>query len=159
MKKILFLFILVLVGSAFAQTKDVKEGYGVEGVVVGKSTKNDIENKLGKSYTWTKNKKYSFQMTYKDKGLAFYFCQSDKKPKVFVIEIKRPFMGQTTRGIRLGTSTRKEVEKLYGSGNSKYRGREYKGIEFYYTPTKKDEIVTGIDIYEKAGIRQCKMNK
>jgi hypothetical protein len=159
MKKILIVYILVFANLAFAQTKDVKEGYGVDGVVVGKSTKKDVESKLGKNFIWTKNKKYSYQMTYKEKGLAFYFCQSDKTPRVFVIEIKRPFMGQTTRGIRLGTSTRKEVEKLYGNGNSKYRGREYKGIEFYYTPTKKAEVVTGIDIYEKSGIKQCKVSK
>ncbi len=126
---------------------------------VGASTQKDIEEKYGKPEAIIKHKKYSTQLVYKEKGLAFYLCQSDKKKQVFVIEIKRPFVGKTSRGIQIGTSTKKEVEKLYGAGNKKYRGKEYKGIGFYYTPAKKGEIVTEIDIFEKGGIRQCKVSK
>lgn len=153
------IFLTATTTAAYAQGLDIKEGIGVGGVKVGVSTQKDVESKLGNDYQLIKHKKYSTQMFYKTKGLSFYLCQSDKKKQVFVIEIKRPFVGKTSRGIQIGTSTKKEVEKLYGTGNKKYRGKEYRGIEFYYTPTKKGEIVTGIDVFEKAGIRQCKVGK
>jgi hypothetical protein len=159
MKKLLLTIIFLVAVSANAQGIDIKEGIGVGGVKVGASNQKDIEGKYGKPEQIIKHKKYSTQLVYKEKGLSFYLCQSDKKKQVFVIEIKRPFVGKTSRGIQIGTSTKKEVEKLYGTGNKKYRGKEYKGIEFYYTPAKKGEIVTGIDIFEKPGIRQCKMSK
>jgi hypothetical protein len=159
MKRLLLPIILLAFYSANAQGLDIKEGVGVGGVKVGISTQKEVEAKYGKDYKLIKYKKYSAQMLYKEKGLSFYFCQSDKKKEIFVIEIKRPFVGKTNRGVQIGTSTRKEVEKLYGSGNKKYRGKSYKGIEFYYTPTKAGEIVTGIDIFEKTGIRQCKVSK
>ncbi len=159
MKKLLPMIIFLVAISANAQGLDIKEGVGVGGVKVGFSKQKDIEEKYGKPEQVIKHKKYSTQLVYKEKGLSFYLCQSDKKKQVFVIEIKRPFVGKTTRGIQIGTSTKKEVEKLYGTGNKKYRGKEYKGIEFYYTAAKKGEIVTGIDIFEKGGIRQCKVGK
>jgi hypothetical protein len=159
MNRLLFVIIFLISSSAFGQGLDIKEGVGVGGVKVGSSNQKDIEEKYGKPEKVIKHKKYSTQLVYKEKGLSFYLCQSDKKKQVFVIEIKRPFVGKTTRGIQIGTSTKKEVEKLYGTGNKKYRGKEYKGIEFYYTPAKKGEIVTGIDIFEKAGIKQCKVGK
>jgi hypothetical protein len=159
MKKLLLTIIFLFAVSANAQGIDIKEGIGVGGVKVGISNQKDIEGKYGKPEQIIKHKKYSTQLVYKEKGLSFYLCQSDKKKQVFVIEIKRPFVGKTSRGIQIGTSTKKEVEKLYGTGNKKYRGKEYKGIEFYYTPAKKGEIVTGIDIFEKPGIRQCKTSK
>jgi hypothetical protein len=159
MNKLLFTILFLTATTSFGQGLDIKEGVGVGGVKVGVSNQKDIEEKYGKPEKIVKHKKYSTQMIYKAKGLSFYLCQSDKKKQVFVIEIKRPFVGKTTRGIQIGTSTKKEVEKLYGTGNKLYRGKEYKGIEFYYTPAKKGEIVTGIDIFEKNGIRQCKVGK
>ncbi len=159
MKKLLLPLILLATYTVNGQGLDIKEGIGVGGVKVSISGQKDVENKLGKDYKLIKHKKYSTQMLYKDEGLSFYFCQSDKKQRIFVIEIKRPFVGKTSRGIQIGTSTKKEVEKLYGTGNKKYRGKEYKGVGFYYTPAKKGEIVTGIDIFEKTGIKQCKVGK
>ncbi len=159
MKKLIIPIILLFVCSVFGQGLDIKEGVGVGNVKVGISSQKDVENKIGKDYQLIKHKKYSTQMLYKDQGLSFYFCQADKKKQIFVIEIKRPFVGKTSRGIQIGTSTKKSVEKLYGSGNKKYRGKQYKGVGFYYTPAKKGEIVTGIDIFEKTGIRQCKSSK
>lgn len=159
MKKFLVLLFFCLISGANAQTLEIKEGVGVRGIIVGKSTVKDVEARLGKPDKVVLHKKYSKQLLYRELGLSFYSCQSDKKQKIFVIEIKRPFKGKTTRGVELGSSIRKDVEKLYGSGNKKYRGKEYRGIEFYYTPTKKGEVVTGIDIFEKSGIRQCKVSK
>jgi hypothetical protein len=161
MKKILiFSIILLAIYSANAQGVDIKDGVGIGSVKVGASTRKDVESKFGKPEELIKHKKYSTQMLYKEKGLSFYFCQSDKKQQIFVIEIRRPFQGKTLRGVQIGTSTREDVKKLYGDGNKKNKAREYRGIQFYYTPTKKDgDIVTEIDIYEKTGIRQCKVSK
>lgn len=159
MRKYVAFLILVFAFCAYSQSKDIKDGVGVGDIVVWKSTKKDVAKSFGDDFVWTKNKKYSFQMTYKELGVAFYICQSDKKQRVFVIEIKRPFKGKTSRGIEIGTSTEKDVLKLYGSGSKKYKGKEYRGIEFYYTPTKKGKIVTAVDVYEKSGIRQCKVEK
>jgi hypothetical protein len=159
MKKFIVLLFFCFISNVTAQTLEIKEGVGVRGLVVGSSSLKDVEARLGKPDKVVLHKKYSKQLLYRELGLSFYSCQSDKKQRIFVIEIKRPFKGKTTRGIELGSSNRKDVEKLYGSGNKKYRGKEYRGVEFYYTPTKKGEIVTGIDIFEKTGIRQCKAGK
>src|SRR4051812_15768773 len=69
----------------------VKEGKGIEGVSVGRSTMEDVIKKFGKGYRWQINKKYSYQMTYVRIGLAFYMCQEDKRKEIFLIEIKSPY--------------------------------------------------------------------
>lgn len=57
----------------------IREGVGIEGIAVGKSTMDDVIKKFGKKYRWFENKKYSYQMNYNSLGLAFYMCQSDKR--------------------------------------------------------------------------------
>lgn len=131
--------------------KIAREGVGIEGIIVGKSTIDDVVKKFGKNYKWITHKKYSFQMAYPN-GLSFYICQSDKKKQVFDIEIKPPYKAKTSRGIILGKSTVEDVYKLYGKSNS---GLEYKGVHFYYTNKGGKKIITTIDIVERAGIRQC----
>lgn len=163
---ILFIAVILLPLFALAQGSDkndanvktIREGVGIEGVVVGRSTKEDIEKKFGKNYKWIENKKYSYQMTYADKGLSFYICQSDTKKQIFVIEIKQPYKGKTKRGITLGQSTLEDVYKLYGKNKTK-DDLEYRGIGFYYNSIKGKKIITAMDIVENAGIRQCKVSK
>jgi|GEM_PF-1873877 len=131
--------------------KIAREGVGLEGIVVGKSTMNDVIEKFGKNYKWIVHKKYSYQMAYPN-GLSFYICQSDKKKQVFDIEIKQPYKAKTHRGIILGKSTVEDVYRIYGKSNS---GLEYKGVHFYYTNQGGKKIITTIDIVESKGIRQC----
>jgi len=131
----------------------IKEGVGIEGIVVGKSTMDDVVKKFGKDYNWITNKKYSYQMTYAKLGLSFYICQSDKRKEIFVIEIKAPYRAKTSRNITLGQSTVEDIEKIYGKLKS---GLEYRGISFYYNRVGKKRIVSTIDVTENSGIRQCR---
>lgn len=128
-------------------------GKGIDGVVIGKSTMDDVIKKFGTEYRWVVNKKYSFQMNYYRLGIAFYMCQADKKKEIFVIEMKAPFKVKTQRGVILGKSTVEEIEKKYGKLKS---GLEYRGISFYYNRINGKRVVTEIDITESTGIRQCK---
>jgi len=148
--------------SAFIQAQTttqyrlIKEGVGIDGIKVGKSTSEDVIKKFGKVYRWEVNKKYSYQMTYDSAGVSFYFCQNDKREEIFLIEIKSPYKGRTDRGIILGKSTKEETEKIYGKPRD---GFEYKGINFYYNRYGKRTLITEIDILENKGIRQCDAKK
>jgi hypothetical protein len=133
----------------------VKEGGGVEGITVGKSTKKDIEKKFGKNYKWVANKKYSYQMTYSN-GLSFYFCQAEKQPQVFDIEIRSPYRARTSRGITLRESTLADVKKIYGTAK---KGLRYRGVEFYYQRLNGKDLITVIDVVENTGLRQCEESK
>ncbi len=162
--KIRFLVVLGVVLCAFipaaAQSskplKVIKEGSGVDGIVVGKSTSADVIKKYGKVYRWEVNKKYSYQMTFAELGLSFYMCQNDKKEEIFLIEIKSPFKGRTTKGVTLARSTKEETEKIYGKP---IEGFQYPGIHFYYNRYGKRNLITEIDIVEKTGLRQCDAKK
>ncbi|MFT3742702.1 MAG: hypothetical protein QM785_00275 [Pyrinomonadaceae bacterium] len=137
-------------------SKVIKEGIGIDGVTVGKSTSKDVIKKFGKVYRWEVNKKYSYQMTYPDAGVSFYFCQNDKREEIFLIELKSPYKGKTSRGITLGKSTKEETEKIYGKPKD---GFEYPGINFYYNRYGNRNVITEIDILEKSGMRQCDAKK
>lgn len=166
MKRILFLLLLslFLFSSVFAQNKAksqenyniIKEGKGMSGITIGRSSMDDVIKKFGKEYKWIVNKKYSYQMNYYRLGLAFYICQSDKKKQVFVMEIKAPYKAKTSKGIILGKSTVEDIKRVYGKSLS---GLEYRGVSFYYNKIDGKNIVSEIDITESRGIRQCKAGK
>lgn len=134
----------------------IKEGVGIDGVTVGKSTSKDVIKKFGKVYRWEVNKKYSYQMTYPEVGASFYFCQNDKREEIFLIELKSPFKGKTSKGVSIGKSTKEETEKLYGKPKD---GFEYPGINFYYNRYGNRNLITEIDVLEKSGMRQCDAKK
>lgn len=134
----------------------IREGVGIEGIIVGKSTMDDVVKKFGKDYNWITNKKYSYQMAYPKLGLSFYICQADKRKEIFVIEIKPPYRARTSRNVVLGQSTVEDIEKIYGKLKS---GLEYRGISFYYQRVGKKRVVSSIDVTENSGIRQCRENK
>jgi hypothetical protein len=136
--------------------KIIREGVGIEGIVVGRSTMDDVVRKFGKDYKLVNHKKYSSQLRYGNLGLSFYYCYADKRKVIFVIETKSPYKGKTSKGIILRESTVEDIEKKYGRSKS---GLEYRGINFYYNKIKGKKIVTGIDIVENSGIRQCPDNK
>lgn len=163
-KLFLLLLTLFLFNSVFAQSKAksqenynlIKEGKGMSGITIGRSTMDDVIKKFGKEYKWIVNKKYSYQMNYYRLGLAFYICQSDKKKQIFVMEMKAPYKAKTSKGIIMGKSTLEDVQKKYGKLKS---GLEYRGVSFYYNKVDGKNIITEIDITENAGIRQCKVGK
>ncbi|HQU85393.1 MAG TPA: hypothetical protein PKY59_19790 [Pyrinomonadaceae bacterium] len=135
------------------KVKVAKEGVGIDGIRVGKSTTADVIKKYGKSYQTKKYGKYSQAVIYPKLGLAFYSCQADKKNEVFDIEMRAPFQVKTAKGIVLGKSTLEDIQKVYGK---KKDGLEYKGVSFFYANYKGKKTVTVIDIVENSGIRQCK---
>ena len=134
----------------------INEGVGIEGIVVGKSTMDDVIKKFGKDYNWITNKKYSYKMTYAKLGLSFYICQADRRKEIFVIEIKPPYRAKTSRNVILGKSTFEEIEKIYGKLKE---GLEYRGINFYYRRVGNKRVVSAIDVTENSGVRQCAKNK
>lgn len=166
MKRIFFLLLLTLFlfNLVFAQNKAkssenyniIKEGKGMNGITIGRSTMDDVIKKFGKEYKWIVNKKYSFQMNYYKLGLAFYICQSDKRKQIFVMEMKSPYKAKTSKGIIMGKSTLEDVQKKYGKLKS---GTEYRGVSFYYNKVDGKNIISEIDITENSGIRQCKVGK
>ena len=141
---------------ALSKISVIKEGVGIEGIAVGKSTMKDVEKKFGRDYNWIVNKKYSYQMSYPQLGLSFYICQSDPRREIFVIEIKAPYQAKTSRGVVLRQSTVEDIERFYGKLKS---GLEYRGVSFYYNRVGGKKIVTTIDVTENAGIRQCRESK
>ena len=158
-RKILLIGLIALMCAALSKSviaqkaTIVKEGVGIENVVVGKSTKADVEKNFGKKYKWVKNKKYSYQMIYPN-GVSFYFCQSEKQPPTFDIEMRSPFAAKTSRGVTLRESTLADVQKIYGKAKT---GLRYHGIEFYYEKIGGKKVVTVIDVVETKGLRQCKV--
>lgn len=138
------------------QYKIAREGVGIEGIAVGKSTMADVEKKFGKNYKWTAHKKYSYSMAYPNLGLTFYMCQTDKRKEIFDIEIKQPYKAKTGKGIILGKSTVEDIYKAYGKSKD---GLEYRGVGFFYANYAGKKTVTVIDIVENSGIRQCKESK
>lgn len=138
------------------QYKTAREGVGIEGIVVGKSTMADVIKKFGKNYVKKTYEKYSFSINYPKLGLAFYYCQTDKRKEIFDIEIRAPYKAKTSKGIILGKSTLDDIYKIYGRSAD---GLEYKGVNFFYVNSRGKKIVTVIDIVENSGIRQCTENK
>ena len=155
-KKILFLLfftISCLLISAQAQTIEVaKEGIGVEGIKVGKSTRSDVIRKFGRDFETKKYGKYSYQMIY-ESGLSFYFCQADRQQEIFVVEMRAPYRAKTLRGIELSKSTVVDIRRIYGKAK---KGLRYRGVEFYYATVRGKKVVTVIDIVERKGLRECK---
>lgn len=144
--------------SATAQTakvKTAKEGSGVDGIIVGKSTFSDVKKKFGRNYKLVKHKKYSYQLIYPG-GISFYACQSDKKQQVFDIEMRAPYQVKTAKGITLSKSTLADVQRIYGKNAD--GGLQYRGVSFFYANVKGKKVITVIDIVENNGIRQCKEN-
>lgn len=164
MKKLLISMLFLLAISINGQNKPqstenynvIKEGKGMSGITIGKSSMDDVIKKFGKEYKWIVNKKYSYQMNYYKLGLAFYICQSDKRKQVFVLEIKSPYKAKTSKGIIMGKSTLEDVQKKYGKLKS---GLEYRGISFYYNKVNGKSVISEIDVTENSGIRQCKVGK
>lgn len=156
-----YCFLIVPEGAAQRQkpkppadkVKIAREGVGIEGIRVGRSTMNDVVKKFGKDYRTKKHGKYSTSISYPKIGLAFYMCQTDRRKEIFDIEIRAPFQAKTAKGIVLGESTLADIQRIYGK--KKDDSLQYRGVSFYYASYKGKKTVTVIDIVETSGIRQC----
>ena len=113
-----------------SQWGPIKDGVGVGKILIGISSASDVEARYGKKYELFDENKYSYRMEFADLGLAFYYCQNDKKKRIFLVEVHR---GVTSNGLIIGKSTLKEVLALYGErtgGDDNIF--EFKGVQFYF---------------------------
>jgi hypothetical protein len=144
--------------------KTAREGVGVDGITVGRSTADEVIKKFGKNYVKKTYGKYSFSLNYSKLGMVFYYCQTDKKKEIFDIELRAPYKAKTSKGIILGKSTVEDVRKIYGKSRGQASGEkeedlEYAGVSFFSQKIGGKKIITVIDIVEAGGIRQCKEAK
>ncbi len=137
------------------------EGFGVNGIQVGKSDQNDVIKKFGNDYELVTYGTYSNKLKYKKLGLSFIYCQSNKDQTIFSIEIREPFEAATLKGVVLGKSTVEDVLKLYGK--PKFAQEEepriwldYDGIDFRnvnletdddINPLEDESLINEINIY------------
>jgi len=128
-------------GLARAQETAV-EGVGIKGITVGKSSQTDVVKKFGKDYEEVTYETYSKQLKYKKLGLSFFYCQSDAKQIIFSIEIRAPFKAVTAKGVVLGKSTVKDVERIYGKPDEQHMPAwmTYYGVDFRNTNPETDEM-------------------
>ena len=108
----------------------VTEGESIDQIVIGSSTAGDVVARYGADYKLVKHKQYSYEMIYKNLGLAFYYCAADPNKEIFVVEIEPPSRAVTAKGVILGESSLADVFRLYG-GESGRDEAEYEGISFF----------------------------
>lgn len=128
---ILFVFMMIGVKS-LAQSLEgyVVEGESFDGILIGKSTADDVIATYGADYKLINHNNYSYEMIYKNLGLAFYYCQADPNKEIFVVGIEPPFRATTKSGIILGESTIADLFQIYGTTSATSSGFEYDGIYF-----------------------------
>ena len=121
----------------FPQSEDIIDGFGVSGIIVGRSTMSDVVARYGEDFELVAHNKYSYEAKYKGLGLSFYYCYTDEEKKIFSIKIKPPCHGRTNRGIIVGESTLQDVFDLYGTVKPytttvrETWAFKYQGIEFH----------------------------
>lgn len=163
MKKLLMLFVLSAVVSAYGQktknndTSIVFIGKGMDGILFGVSTEEEVAARFGSEY-WPEevlirqyfdDKKqksvtiYNYKMKYLKKGLIFNFTKEEGVREILTsIEIFPPYIVKTKEGVILGKSTLQEVVDAYGYGKWGYSNKNnqvakvYDGIVFYTTNKK-----------------------
>ncbi|HRJ87473.1 MAG: hypothetical protein JNK51_07545 [Blastocatellia bacterium] len=173
---------MLMGGIAVTAADDVIiEGDGIAGISVGISTEEDVITRFGKPPKTESHKTYSTELIYPKLGMSFYYCQADPRKEIFVIELKKPFNGATTKGIRIGESTWSDVLREYRNvenddpkaddidnepTNDPEDGNdiELEGIGFRFKNTVRNMpdgsrsaayVVSEIDIIERDGLRQC----
>jgi hypothetical protein len=137
--------IFVSVGVVSFAQKDregfVIEGQSLDGIMIGKSTADDVIAAYGKDYKLIAHNGYSYEMIYKKLGLSFYYCQADTDKEIFVVEMEAPAKITTRKGITLGKSTMGEVWDLYGEWEENSMGFEYgkDGMYFHFEEDTEGE--------------------
>jgi hypothetical protein len=115
-------------------------GKGFDSFEIGKTSFEEVVNKLGNNFERIDHIKYSSEIYYKELGVSFFFYYKknlEKSGNIFSINLKEPFKGVTSFGIELNNSIIKDVFKLHGEDFQYLRTDtqdwlEYKGIKFYF---------------------------
>ena len=115
----------------------IKAGRGFDKYEIKHTSLLQIITDFGLSYNFIEKKNYSvYIFEYKNFGLTFYFNDNNSDASLQSIEFRKPFLGITETGIRLGKSTMLDVKEVYGkldwysTNGAKYWWSEHAGIEF-----------------------------
>lgn len=155
----------------------VVDGVSFENVLIGKSTMKDVIAQYGSNYQLEDLGGYSFELTYKALGLAFYGCQADPNKEIFDVTIIAPAKVRTSKGIVLGKTTLADVYRIYKKqGEKTFSDSDQEGIYFFISeeddvdeiykpivtfPNLKAErlhnakVIKRIELVERSGARQC----
>jgi hypothetical protein len=154
----------------------LRPGIGIDSISVSKVTLDYVISRYGHNYSTdtfylhppAERELYSIQVSYDTLGISFFF-RSDMNSTICV-SYQIPFQGKTDKGIVLGKSSFKDVEKVYGETNWEYVtddfghvkeiSKPYNGIRFNakinvlgrisYEQYKEylDTVITEINIVE-----------
>ena len=124
----------------------ILEGVGINQVIVGKTTANELKDLFGTSYNIIRHDNDNVEIFYPQKGISFYYNDGTEKIIDYIL-VKIPFNGKTTKGIIINQSTVQDVENLYGEAEwittitgslSNYWALSYpyEGIEFWVKKEK-----------------------
>ena len=112
-------------------------GIGIEGVAINYSTMDSVVANYGKDFALVEHNKYSFEMSYEELGLSFWYRYEDPEKRIFCIALKPASHAFTSRGIIVGKSRLRDVVASYGrsrflttSANATWFFA-YPGVEFH----------------------------
>lgn len=115
----------------------IKAGVGFDKYELEKTSLLQIITDFGLSYKLIESEKHSiYILEYKKLGLTFYFDDNNSNSLLQGIEFRKPFLGITETGIRLGKSTMNDVEEVYeeldwySTNGGEFWWSEHVGIEF-----------------------------
>ena len=109
-------FFLITAHLTLSQTRDlIIEGIGIGDIDLGTPISKVLDiNGQGEVIKW---KSYSYEMKYAEKGISYWYLQSDSSKSVFAISVSNNFVGSTSKGlVILDTLKVKNVTNIYGNG-------------------------------------------
>ncbi|MEQ9308338.1 MAG: DUF6794 domain-containing protein [Balneolaceae bacterium] len=60
---------------------------------------------------------YSYELKYANKGISYWYLQSDSSKSIFAISVSNNFIGSTSHGLTISDTLKvKDVTKIYGKG-------------------------------------------
>lgn len=147
----IILSVTLSVFANFVQTEGravyVAAGLGIDGITVGYSTKNSVTSKYGDDYALIEHEKYSYEIRYRDTGMAFWYRYDDPEQRIFSIGLRRESRAFTGRGIVVGRSNLQDVFNAYGKSEFYTTSAEetwffeYQGIKFHIEHKSSDKSV------------------
>ncbi len=114
----------------------IRAGVGFDRYKIENTTLLQIIADFGFSYKHNNENSSVCILEYENLGLTFYFDDNNSNALLQSIEFRKPFLGITDTGIRLGKSTMLDVKEVYeeldwfSTNGAKYWWSEHTGIDF-----------------------------
>ncbi len=114
----------------------IRAGIGFDRYKIENTTLLQIIVDFGLSYKHNSENSSVCILEYEKLGLTFYFDENNSNALLQCIEFRKPFLGTTDTGIRLGKSTMLDVKEVYeeldwfSTNGAEYWWSEHPGIEF-----------------------------